>query len=157
MTFGQISAPYFQGFIIRHAKASLVCLCLLALCTIPAHAQSVGPKPVSSTATGAQRIAMPQTIFATPLDAASAFAKNFPESLEGKQKLAVSAEADANHEGQLLVTVIAKGLLDDSVEAEQWLIRLKPAEGGWMLTGMTMRSRCARGDNAGLWRVGSCL
>ena len=135
---------------------STVALCFLTLLASQAQAQPVqspSPEPASSEM---KRITMPLTIFPTPLDAASAFVRNFPESLEGKQKLTVTAEPDIDHKDRLLVTVMAEGLLDDSVDTEQWLIRLKPVEGGWKLNGMTMRSQCARGDNAGSWKVGSC-
>ncbi|WP_209349029.1 hypothetical protein [Pontixanthobacter sp. CEM42] len=129
---------------------------LSMLMMVPAGAHAAGPVAAPQPEAKPPQILIPETVYPDPLSAAAAFAGNFPESLEGKQKLTITIENNPDNSEQLLATVTQNNVLDDSVQAQQWLIKLVPVTNGWSLAGMTMRSQCARGPDAGKWRVGSC-
>ncbi len=156
---------FMKNFYWRHlidpknvAGNAVISIFAIALVFSTFSARQASAQPVVSETANSKghAIIIPHRVFLTPLDAASVHLKNFPESLEGNQTLTVTAAADSDRDNRLLVTVTAENVLDDSVDAQQWLILLKPVEGGWQEYGLTIRSRCARGANAGSWKVGSC-
>ena len=79
--------------------------------------------------------------------------QGFPESAEGRQRLAV--ELARSDEG-FAATVTKEGLLDDAVGAEQIRLEIERRGANWHLVHAARRWQCRRGIMAGSWTISRC-
>lgn len=73
--------------------------------------------------------------------------RDHPYSSEGRPKLLVDLR---KHEsGGLVVDIMLRGYLDDSVDGEEYRGLISRTDAGWRLDALGRRNICARGANAG--------
>lgn len=75
------------------------------------------------------------------------------ETLEGKPDIKVHVWKSG---GTFRAAVRARGLADDSVQAEESVIAIKRDGSGWVVAEVWRRWMCARGPGAGTWTNESC-
>lgn len=81
--------------------------------------------------------------------------QGFPESDEGRQRLAVELARSGDGEGYT-ATVTKEGLLDDAVGAEQIRLKIARRAANWGLVRAERRWQCRRGAKAGSWTISRC-
>ncbi len=81
--------------------------------------------------------------------------QGFPESVEGRQKLAIEVVRSQTGDG-FTATVTKEGLLDDAVGAEQIRLEIERRDANWALVRAGRRWQCRRGAKPGNWTTGRC-
>jgi ABC-type oligopeptide transport system substrate-binding subunit len=131
-------------------------LAVLAMAQGPAAAKDEAKKPAAKK--GWQEIAAADwkaRVAADIMDIVAPAYQGFPESAEGKQRLAVEVEPSKDGKG-ITATVTKEGLLDDAVGAEQIRLEIERGDVNWRLVNAARRWQCRRGIMAGSWTVRRC-
>ena len=90
---------------------------------------------------------------ANPGELVGALLARYMETTEGRPNIKVHIWNSGN---QFRSAVNTQGIPDDSILGDETVLVSEPTEGGWHVTEIWHRWRCARGENRGEWTNKPC-